>query len=142
LRRDGGSAGYTLVELVVVLAIIGLALTITIPLLTRHRAGVALDAASRDIRTALRGAHSTAIAEDRIVVFQGAAEGGYWLDRRYFALPAPSAASPLQIATAGGGRITFYPSGGSSGGRIVVSNGGEYREIAVDALTGRADAAR
>jgi general secretion pathway protein H len=142
LRRDGGSAGYTLVELVVVLAIIGLLLTITIPLLTRHRAGAALDAASRDIRTALRGAHSTAIADDRVVVFQGASDGGYWLDRRYFALPTSSAASAVQVATAGGGRITFYPSGGSSGGRIVVSNGGEYREIAVDALTGRADAAR
>ena len=124
------------------LAIVGLGLTMAVPLLTRHRGGVSLDAATREIRTALREAHSTSIAEDRVVVFQGAAGGGYWLDQRHFTLPASSADNSVEIATAGGQRISFYPSGGSSGGRVVVTNGGEYRAIAVDALTGRADAVR
>lgn len=142
MRRDSGAAGFTLVELVVVLAIIGLTLSMAVPLLSRHLGGVTLDAASREIRTALREARSFAVAEGRMVVFQGAADGGYWLDRRHFTLPAPRVAKSPQIATTGGERITFYPSGGSSGGRIVVTDGDGHREITVDMLTGRADATR
>jgi general secretion pathway protein H len=141
LRREGGSAGYTLVELTVVLAILGLMLTIAVPLFGGHLAGVTLDAATREIGTALREARSAAITENRAVVFQGGS-GGYWLDRRHFTLPTASGVAPVQIATGGGQRITFYPSGGSSGSRVLVTSGGVHREIAIDALTGRANVLR
>jgi general secretion pathway protein H len=138
-RRD---PGFTLIELLIVLAIIGLSLAMTMPFLARHVGGAGLDAASSEIRAALRQARSTAITEDRAVVFQADPAGGYWLDRRHFALPEQRGAAPLRVATQGGGRISFLPSGGSSGGRIVVSGGGTLREIAVDPLTGRADDVR
>jgi len=131
--------GFTLIELVVVLAIVGLSLAIAMPLLARHVTGATLNAATGEIRAALRGARSTAIAEDRPVVFQGDPGGGYWLDRNHFTLPLMSGAPPLRVATVGGERISFFPSGASSGGRIRVTSGGGQREIAVDALTGRAD---
>jgi general secretion pathway protein H len=134
-RRD---RGFTLIELLVVLAIIGLTLAITVPLLASHVTGAALNAASGEIRAALRGARSTAMEEDRPVIFRGDAGGGYWLDRRHFTLPLMSGARALRVATQGGGQIVFYPSGASSGGRILVSSAGSEREIAVDVLTGRA----
>jgi general secretion pathway protein H len=131
--------GFTLVELVVVLAIAGMALTIAMPIVGHHFAGAPLNAATSEIRAALRGARSTAIAEDRPVVFQGDPGGGYWLDRRHLTLPVMSVTQPLRVAIEGGNRISFFSSGGSSGGRILVSSGSGNREIVVDALTGRAD---
>jgi general secretion pathway protein H len=135
-RRD---PGFTLIEVVIVLAIIGLSLAMILPLVSRHATGAALNAATAEIRAALRGARSTAIVEDRPVVFQGDPGGGYWLDRNHFALPLMNGTQPLRVAIAGGERISFYPSGGSSGGRIFVSSGSAEREISVDTLTGRAD---
>jgi general secretion pathway protein H len=129
--------GFTLIELVVVLAIIGLSLAIAIPLLARQVSGPALNAASGEIRAALREARSTAIAEDRSVVFRGDPGGGFWLDRQHFTLPVMSGAQPLRVATAGGAQISFFPSGGSSGGRVMLTSGSAQRQIAVDALTGR-----
>lgn len=124
------------------LAIIGLSLAIAVPLLARHAGGAALNSAASEIRTALGQARSTAIVEDRTVIFQGDPGGGYWLDRNHFTLPLMNGAQPLRVATIGAARISFFPSGGSSGGRIVVSSGGGLREIAVDTLTGRVDNVR
>jgi len=122
-----------------VLAIIGLSLAIALPLLARQVSGPALNAASSEIRAALREARSTAIAEDRAVVFRGDPGGGFWLDRRHFTLPLMSSTQPLRVATVGGAQISFFPSGGSSGGRILLTSGNGERQIAVDALTGRAE---
>ena len=135
-RRD---AGFTLVELLVVLAIIGMSLAIALPLLASHVGGAALNAATSEIRAALRGARSTAIAEDRPVIFRGDPGGGYWLGRHHFTLPLMNGGQPLRVAVEGGAWISFYPSGGSSGGRIVVVSGNAQRRITVDTLTGRAD---
>jgi general secretion pathway protein H len=132
--------GFTLIELLVVLAIIGMALAVTAPLLFGHGGGVTLDAASAEIRAALRGARSTAIAESRPVAFRPDTAGGYWLDRRHVALAPMSGGDPVRVATLGGTQILFYPSGGSTGGRVVVASGSAQREIVVDTLTGRADA--
>jgi len=123
-----------------VLAIIGLSLAIAVPLLTGHAgSGAALNAAVREIRAALGQARSTAVVEDRIVTFRGDPGGGYWLDRNHFTLPTMVGTMPLRVATSGGPQISFFPSGGSSGGHIMVSSGSGQREIAVDMLTGRPD---
>jgi general secretion pathway protein H len=135
----GRPPGFTLVELLVVLAIAGMMLALAVPLLAAHVTGASLNSATREIRAALRDARSTAIAEDRPVVFRGDPGGGYWLDRNHFTLPVMTGTQPLRVAVLGGAQIAFYPSGGSSGGRILVVSGGGQREIAVDALTGRAD---
>jgi general secretion pathway protein H len=142
-RGRGKSApGFTLVELLVVLAIIGMALAMAMPLLAGHVTGAALNAATSEIRATLRGARSTAIAENRPVVFRGDAGGGYWLDRSHFTLPLMSGAQPLRVTTFGGAQVSFYPSGGSSGGRILIASGSDQRQIVVDVITGRADAVR
>jgi general secretion pathway protein H len=137
-HRDRSPGGFTLIELVVVLALIGLSLGVVMPLLGKGVPGTALTAATSEIRAALRTARSTAIAEDRKVLFH-ADSTGYWLDRRHFSLPAANGLDPPRIRGEGGTRIAFFPSGGSSGGRILVGDGSGRREIAVDAISGRAD---
>jgi general secretion pathway protein H len=136
-RRD---AGFTLIELLVVLAIIGMTLALAMPLLAGRTTGASVNAAVGEIRAALRGARSTAIAEDRPVVFRGDPGGGFWLDRRHFSLPAMSGGAAPRVTLDGATQIAFFPSGGSSGGRIRLAMGDAGRVITVDPLTGRADA--
>jgi general secretion pathway protein H len=129
--------GFTLIELVVVLAIIGLMLGLVLPLIGRSVPGAALGTATREVRIALRNARITAITQGRAVAFQGDPAGGYWLDRRYHPLAA-AAETHAGLRVAGGAPIVFFASGGSSGGRVVIDGAAGKRELAVDAVTGRA----
>src|SRR5262249_4002054 len=95
-------AGFTLLELIVVLTIIGIALAIALPYLGRGTPGTTLAVAASEVRIALREARDTAIAEGHPVAFRGDPAGGYWLDRSYRALGAAGAAGAnLRIATLG-----------------------------------------
>ncbi len=137
-RPHGNSGGFTLVELLVVLAIVGLALGIAVPLLGKRLPNVALAAGAGELRGVLRAARAAAIAEGRPIAFLGDPAGGYWLDRRHYRLGSASdPANRLRIVTAGASRISFLPSGGSSGGRILVEGTGGRRELAIEPITGR-----
>ena len=134
--------GFTLIEMMVVLAIIGIALGLALPLLARREPAVALAGAATELTAALRAARDAAITEDRPVVFAGG-DGGYLLDGSFRRLcVATMTPTALRVDVSGGGRISFYPSGGSSGGRVVLRDAAARREIAVDAVTGHATVAR
>lgn len=136
-RRDG-SAGFTLLELLVVLAILALMVGLVMPVLGHSIERAGLHGATAEIRAALRGASTAAIAEGRMTTFRGdPAGGGYWIDRQYHRLAA-GPATPTRVAVAGAGRVSFFPWGGSSGGRIWIEGPRARSEIAVDAVTGRA----
>ena len=133
-----GAEGFTLIELLVVLAIIGIVLGLAMPMIG-NRSGVNVAGAATQIRAALRNARDTAVFESRAIAFRGE-NGGYWIDRRHYRLDGPAeAVAAIRIAVVGGARISFFPSGGSSGGSVLVSAASLRREIAVDPLTGRAD---
>lgn len=135
----GGASGFTLIELLVVLAILGLVIGMTVPFIVGRTAAGALPAATDEIRAALRAARSAAIAEARTVAFRADPGGGYWLDREHYPLAATAGpSSRLRIAVVGAAGIAFFPSGGSSGGRIRIEAAGNWRDIDVDAVTGRA----
>jgi general secretion pathway protein H len=136
-ERCSRISGFTLLELLVVLTILGVAVAMTMPLFGKRGSGAELRAKAGEIRVALRKARAIAIAEGRPVTFRTAV-GGYWVDRQYHRLAAANSGSALRLDSTGQGRIAFFPSGGSSGGRVVLRGADGRRQIDVDAVTGRA----
>ena len=111
-----------------VLAILSLAAALAFPSLAGRSEKAALAGAAQQVRAALAAARSAAIADDREVIFGG--DGAlYRIDGMPHALLG-AAALPA--------RISFFPSGGSSGGRVVLRSASARREIEIDRLTGRA----
>jgi len=132
------TAGFTLIEIVIVLAILSIAVALAMPYLGRQTSRAALSAAAQQVRAALTGARSDAITEDREVKFTGGL-GGYQIDGVRHAFPA----SPdIRVEIRGDAPISFYPSGGASGGRLVLRDSNEALPIDIEALTGRALLAR
>jgi general secretion pathway protein H len=125
-RQDG----FTLIEMIVVLAILGLVLGIVITRGPMHSARLDAEVTARELTSALRLARGRAIAENRPVAI-ALATTSYRVDG--------SAAHqvPADIALAGNAAINFAPDGSSSGGTIIVNGPNSRLGIAVDWLTGR-----
>jgi len=140
---DAACGGFTLLEMIIVLAILGLAVAIVAlrgpvrPHRLEERGIVAA------VSEALRGARGRAIAENRpvLVAVDGerhgiAVEGGPTIE-----VPA---GLDLEAAVGAGGGLEkqlvgfrFSPDGSSTGARILIADGDRRIEISVDWLTGR-----
>jgi general secretion pathway protein H len=125
------SAGFTVIEVLVVLAVLALVLGLVMTHGPVRSQRLELDAAARRVVGALRLARSRAIAEERAVVF-ALDSGGYRLDR-----DVPTTWS-ADVSSEGNRRVVFTPDGGSSGARIVLRDGERAVAVGVDWLTGRA----
>jgi general secretion pathway protein H len=123
--------GFTLIEMIVVLVVLGLVLGLVITHGPVRSQRLELDSAARQVAGALRVARSRAIADDRVVTVTFAS-GAYRLDG-----DTPTAL-PGGIALAGDRVIRFTPDGESSGARVVLRDGERRMAIGVDWLTGRA----
>ena len=131
--------GFTLLELSVVLGILALLAAMTVPLFGRSMSHASLRAAAAELRAALRSAGMQAVAEGRTVAVRGDPSAGYWVDRQHRRLAASGQdGEPWRVIVAGGGAVSFFPWGGSSGGRVRIEGPYGRDEIAVDAATGRA----
>ena len=134
-----GERGLSLLELIVVLAILSLILVAVAPLVTQGHRGAMIDVAARDVALALRETRAAAIYGNRGTTFtlDGVA-GEYWSD----AAPAHRTLPVRITATFAGqaqlGQIQFFPDGGASGGTIVLRDALRSAAIRVDALSGRA----
>jgi general secretion pathway protein H len=122
--------GFTLIEMIVVLVVLGLVLGLVIahgPVRSRR---LEIDAAARHLAGALRVARSRAIAEGRVALVR-LGSGGYRLDGE------TPIVLPPDILLAGDSTIRFTPDGGSSGAQILLRDGDKRITISVDWLIGR-----
>ncbi|MCU7846906.1 MAG: prepilin-type N-terminal cleavage/methylation domain-containing protein [Candidatus Thiodiazotropha sp. (ex Lucinoma kastoroae)] len=142
--RIPGSAGFTLLELIVVLTIAGALVALVPPAMDRLLPGLKIKAASQEMADAMRFVRSWSIAQG--------GEGLFTLDlqqkhytisprKRTYDLPE---SSEMTLVSAddeqqgkGQGGIRFFPDGSSSGGRVILLDSGKRYQIDVDWLTGR-----
>jgi general secretion pathway protein H len=128
-----GCGGFTLIEIIVVLAILGVAAGIVVGFLPKRSGGLEVATAANQVAGILRMARGRAIAESRTIRIAAAADGHGVLvdgiDRRIMATAVLSMAGPPEIR--------FAADGSASGGGILVRVDNRLRGVRVDWLTGR-----
>jgi general secretion pathway protein H len=134
--------GFTLVETMIVLAIVAVAIAVAMPLVRTKAPGQELRAKAQGIAALLRLARTLAISRNR--------ETGVEIDVKQRRIALVDASRPvvlpdavaLKVLTARGlvvdgtATIIFTPQGGSSGGSIDIDDGNMRTRIAVAWLTG------
>ena len=143
-RPASGQRGVTLLELLIVLAIMALIAGLALPLFGNGVSTTELRSSARQLAAGLRTARTEALAQRRetfLVLDVAGKRFKVDQDPREHRLPAGvelklfTAQNDLVDATTGA--IRFFPDGGSNGGRITVAAGTRKYEVDVDWLTGR-----
>ncbi|MCL4766557.1 MAG: GspH/FimT family pseudopilin [Hyphomicrobiaceae bacterium] len=142
-RTAGAAAGFTLLEMLVVLAILALASVVVIPSVSPSRADLALKASALGLSAQMRSARSAAVdrnVEHAVVV--DLKHKLYWVEgsamaRRIAPRLALSAdMRPQDVVGPATVRFRFHPDGTSSGGALVLREGSRAARVAIDWRTG------
>ena len=146
-ERQGREAGFTLIEILITLAILGLAAALIVGYKPPWSRTLGLRGAAAELAAGLREARSEAILRNRPVSLD------IDLDTRRFQAGSGtvrqlSAELSLALLTVTGerrnaheGGIRFNPDGSSTGGRISIGDGKRAIAVGVDWLTGRVSVA-
>ena len=133
-----GERGFTLIELIVVLAVMSLLIASVPILMSGGVAGLELKAAARDVADTLRHARGRAIAINDEVVFSIDGESGrYGVDPGERGGVLAEGMNVVVRPEAIAGAVRFFPDGGSTGGRITISMGERRYDVRIDWLTGQ-----
>lgn len=138
-----GEEGFTLIEVIVVFAILGLVMAMVLSGPRGPDAVISLRAAANQLAAGLREARSRAIEADRPVTLTVDLAGRRWWIGNDAGSPLPAvAAIRLDAMTAAirrgnVGAIRFEPDGSSTGGRIEIAKDGHRIAVGVDWITGR-----
>ncbi len=140
--RPQQNPGFTLFEVLIVLAVLGLVFGVIITRGPVKSRGLTVRAAATDIAAAAREARARAIALNRPVMLSFDLKTGLYrvANRTPQAIPPGYTISVLTVAGEVRGSlaaIRFDPDGSSTGGRIELSNPTQKVQIGVDFLTGR-----
>ena len=138
--------GFTLIEVIVTLAILGFALVLVAGYKPPWSSGLGLKGTASELASGLRLARSEAIATNRPVAFDLDVAGHiYRIGTAERRLPANLSIELLTIVGesrgASVGDIRFNPDGSSTGGRIALADGKRRMAVGVDWLTGRVSVA-
>ncbi|MGQ9659779.1 MAG: GspH/FimT family pseudopilin [Thermochromatium sp.] len=145
MRR--GARGFTLVELLVVMAIAAVMMTAVPTLLAVALPGLEMKSAARRTATILRLARESAIrrGEETSVLVDLERHRLTLTGQRSLSLPERLSlrleAASSELIDAQRGTIRFFPDGSSTGGRLVLAHGGQGYQIGVTWLTGRIELA-
>ena len=136
--------GFTLLEVIVVLAIAAIAYALVVGVVFRGPSAYDLKTSARSLAAALRQAQSTAMATRRDTTLT------LDLDAREYAVTGETQPHKLpeglelklytaqsEVENDKRGAIRFYPDGSSTGGRITVAIAERKYLVDVDWLTGR-----
>jgi len=153
--------GFTLIEMVVVLVIMGVAFSLTLPSLGDGLRRWRLQGAVREVATLLKFTRNQSVAgRAPLQVLLDRSRNLYWLDKanapvladpsradekgiRLYALPAGIRFGEVTVSNTSLAEerigILFFPTGGSTGGEVQIldARGRAYR-ISVDPVTGQA----
>ena len=142
--KSRASAGFTLLELLVVLMLMAMVYALAVPMISAGLPGTELKGAARQLAAGLRQARSQAVTrKEESTLTLDVEKRNFKVsgDQRRYALPtkleislftAQSELLPDKV-----GAIRFYPDGSSTGGRITVTSGVRKYDINVDWLTGQ-----
>jgi general secretion pathway protein H len=143
VRARRCSGGFTLIELMVVLVIMGLMLGLVLQHGPMHSRTLQARAAAAQVAQGLRSARARAIALNRPVTFSLDLEDHSFRIDGAAPQMLPAALQLAALTVVGkasrpqnGGDISFAPDGSSSGGRIELSGNGARLLVGVDWLTG------
>lgn len=133
--------GFTLMEIMVAMALAGLVLAVSVPAAARFYESMQYRAAVRDVVTLLSSARHRALQQGRVVdVSINPRAREVSLDESVTLLPAAlglSVSSAAELNRANVAVIRFYPEGGSSGGAVSIDMPGRSGvRIDVDWLIG------
>ena len=141
IRPATSSSGFTLVELLVVIGIMGLVLS-TVLAARPKTAAIRVAVAGRTVATALQLARAQAMSGNVETLFRiDTRNRQFGLAGSMHAVPrgmtvVMNVAESERVGDSGGMR--FYPDGQSSGGEIMLSLEGQATRIVVNWLTGEA----
>jgi general secretion pathway protein H len=144
-RRGGQDAGFTLIEVIVVLAVLGMVAGLVLARGPQRSAALEMRAASSAVAQTLRVARTRAIMSNQrvTVAFDPRAATLRVGTAAARSLPPGIAMSVITTADLAGAQagIAFLPDGSSSGGRVQLARGAQHVQIGVDWLTGRVSVA-
>jgi len=138
------SHGFTLLELLVVLAIAALLLAVTPPLITSALPGVELKASARRVAAGLRLAREEAIRSGSDIAFtldveerRFEVDGGFRNGTLPDGLKLKLEAAETEMLNDHRGAVRFFPDGSSTGGRVILAHDDRGFQVGVQWLTGR-----
>jgi general secretion pathway protein H len=148
--RLGREAGFSLLELVLVLVIMSLVMAVAYPSLSRGRTAFHLKAVGRDMIGSFRMAREKAVTEQRVMQVsidvqnqQVTVSDDVGDDARSFRLPVDVKVTGLnrrgEEVVQGPWALRFLPNGSSEDGQVLLKadNGAQFR-ITIDPITGAA----
>lgn len=142
MSRRQGEKGYSLAELLVVLAIVALIAGLSLPLIRPKPKAIELQTIAQKIASSMRTVRSEAISSnlDKFISIDLQSRQYWYREKQKQAIPSYISLSLLsareETIQSNVGRIRFFADGGSSGGKLVLKYKNQSVTIAIDWLTG------